>query len=267
MKIVKQFIIIFLFLSSFFSFAQIGGVSGGKLATYNAETISKNLVEFEPSISYYGANKYWDNNGDLNLIYQTSDSAIRNTGMAFRFTYGLFENLEIGGSISSNLSATSLGLKYLIWKNNKMSIGAMAGANIPIGNQSIDKTARLSNLLTSYGLGAIYTYYFKDHFSIDFNASYMTFAKKTLDQHKGSWYFNADAGYYILKGKLQLIGGFGYQSAAYDGLISNVFTCYPGITIETGKSYIIVLQAPFDLLGKNSRKNAGFGFALTLAFN
>jgi len=267
MKSKKQILLISVLMAPFLLFAQIGGVSGGKLSAYNAETISKHLVEFEPSISYIGATKYWNNSSDLNLIYQTSDSAIRNTGMAFRFTYGLFENLEIGGSISSNLMSTSLGLKYLIWNNDKMCFGAMAGVNTPLGNQSIDKTVRYSNLLTSYGLGVIYTYYFKDHFSIDFNATYMTFAKKTDDQHKGSWYLNAEAGYYIWDGKLQFIGGFGYQSSAYDGLISNVLTCYPGITIETGKSYIIVIQAPFDLAGMNARKNVGFGFALTLMFN
>jgi len=37
-----------------------------------------------------------------------------------------------------------------------------------------------------------------------------------------------------------------------------------GITIERAENFIVVLNTPIDVLGKNIEKFIGFGFALTI---
>jgi len=43
-----------------------------------------------------------------------------------------------------------------------------------------------------------------------------------------------------------------------------LLTFYPGITIETGERYILVLTSPIDVYGKNIIKTFNLGFALTI---
>ncbi|NQU32244.1 MAG: hypothetical protein HQ521_03330 [Bacteroidetes bacterium] len=95
----------------------------------------------------------------------------------------------------------------------------------------------------------------------------MAFIKTTNENHKGSFYYNADLGYYIFKHQLQLIAGIGYQQSEFEAFTSSTLTVYPGITVETVNNYIIVVSAPFDIYGQNSMKNSAFAIALTLTFN
>lgn len=58
-----------------------------------------------------------------------------------------------------------------------MAFAAMAGANIPLGNKTIDKTIRLSDQITSLGAGLIYTWSFTEVFSLDANVQYLFFCR------------------------------------------------------------------------------------------
>ena len=107
---------------------------------------------------------------------------------------------------------------------------------------------------------------FTDNLSLDVNAQYMAFIKTTKENHKGSYYFNADLGYYLFNYQLQLIAGIGYQQSEFEAFTSSTLTVYPGITVETGKNYIIVVSAPLDIYGQNSMRNSAFAIALTLTF-
>lgn len=263
----KISIIFILSLSTTILFGQVGGVSNAKLAALNSEAIPRNTVEFEPTVFHISAKKAWDKGGDLQDLYSTSDSVLKNTGLSFRFTYGLWDVLEIGGSISTDLANTSLGMKYNFWSNQKMGIAAVAGANIPLGNKTIDKTVRLADNLTSIGGGLIYSINFNEEFSFDASAQYLFFATETDDNNKGTVYINGDLGYFILDHKIQLVIGAGYQSSSFDQLNSNSVTVYPGFTLHTGNRYVIILQAPFDIAGKNALKNAGVAFSLTIAID
>jgi len=260
-------IILFLFSSTLLLYGQIGGVSNSKLNSLNIDAIPHHTVEFEPTVFHAVSKKSWDGNGKLVDLYGSSDSVFKTTGLAFRFTYGLWDKLELGASISTDLALTNLGIKYKFWTNNKMGFAAIAGANIPLGNKTIDNTIRLSENLTSLGGGIVYTAYINDKFSIDASAQYLFFAEKTEDHHKGSYYLNTDLGYYIFDHQLQLVAAFGYQSASFENFNSNTITMYPGFTVETGKNYVLVIQAPFDLAGKNALKNSGLAFSLTIAID
>lgn len=262
----KLFSLILIFYCTI-AFSQIGGISNSKLYSINTDAIGHHTIEFEPTVYHANSSKYWNNEGDLQNSFSTSDSAIKNTGLAFRFTYGLWDVLEIGGSISTELGSTSLGLKYKFWSNDQMGFAAMAGANIPLGNKTIDKTIRLSDQLTSIGAGFIYTMNFSEVFSLDANAQYLFFAEETDDKNKGTLNLSTDIGYYIFNRNLQLIVGAGYLNSYFDSFNSSTLTLYPGVTVETGNNYVIVIQAPFDIGGKNALKNAGFALSLTLAFD
>ncbi len=246
-------------------FAQIGGLSGSKLDALCAGVVPGKKIEFEPGFYHLRASKYWDENGSLKNLYSTDDSIRKITGMNFRFSYGVFEKLELGTAISTDLSVSSWGAKFVVFQNQKIGVSVMAGANIPFGNREINKKARLSQLLTSVGGGAIFSANLTENLSFDFNGQYMFFTKRPDDNNKGSWYFNADFGYYVFKHQLQLITGIMYQDAVFKGnYTSQIFTIFPGITLETGKHFIIVLSAPFDVYGVNALKNSGITFALTI---
>lgn len=247
--------------------AQVGGISGSKLGAFCADVVDHKHIEFEPAFYHIRAKKYWDGNGDLQNIYSSSDSARAETGMNFRFTYGLWDRLELGTSISTDLSVSSWGARFVAYQNEKIGVAVIAGANIPFGNREVDGNTRITQLMTSIGGGGVFSAQFTENLSLDFNAQYMFFVRETDNNGKGSWYANADVGYYFFERQLQLIAGLGYQNSIFETYSDQILTVYPGVTIETGKRYIIVISAPFDVYGENALKNYGINFALTLTFD
>lgn len=247
--------------------AQVGGISGSKLSAFCTDVVDHKHIEFEPGFYHIRAKKNWDGNGDLQNIYSSSDSARAETGMYFRFTYGLWDRLEIGTSISTDLTVSSWGARFVAYQTEKIGVGVIAGANIPFGNRDVDGKTRASQLMTSVGGGAVFSAHFSENFSLDFNTQYMFFMKETDNNSKGSWYVNTDIGYYFFQHQFQLIAGLGYQNSVFETYSNQILTVYPGVTIETGKHYIIVITTPFDVYGMNALKNYGVMFALTLTFD
>lgn len=158
-------------------------------------------------------------------------------------------------------------MSYINYTNEKIGVAAMAGTNIPFGNKAIDNSIRLAENIASFGGGAVFSSQFTENLSLDLNAQYMFFTQNTYEQNNGSYYLNADLGYYIFDHQLQLITALAYQSTSFEEFNSQVLTLNAGVTIETGNNYIIVVSAPFDITGKNANKNAGFLLALTLTFD
>jgi hypothetical protein len=247
--------------------AQVGGISGSKLNAYCVDVVDHKKIEFEPAFFHFNSKTKWNDDGHLDNIYGTSDSVFHNTGINFRFTYGLWDKLEVGASVSTDLQTSNWGLRYVLYQKKKIGLALIAGANIPFGNKAIDKSLRLSDNIASVGGGAVFSTQFSENLSFDFTAQYMTFIKTTNENHKGSYYLSADIGYYILNHQLQFIAGLGYQQASFDKFTSSTLTVYPGVTVETGNNYIIVLSVPFDIYGTNANKNVGLLFALTLTFD
>jgi len=246
--------------------AQIGGISGSKISAVCVDVVDNKKVEFEPGIFYSTSKYFWDNSETLKNRYNSTDSINHFTGMNFRLTYGLWDKLEFGGSISTELTESNLGLRYVIMQNKKIGVAAITGANIPLGNKPIDNAIKTTQNTISAGLGFVMSVQFNDNLSLDFNAQGQSFLNETEEKHKGSYYLNADAGYYLFAHQLQLITGFGYQYSKFENFNNNLLTIYPGLTIETGKNYILVLSCPFDISGKNTDKSLGINFALTFTF-
>ncbi len=267
MSLVRNTIIALFLIIAFFAQAQIGGLSASKLGSFSIGVVPNKKIEFEPSFTHYISKQYWDNSGKRQDIYSTTDSVRNISAMSFRFTYGILDKLEIGVSVSPDVSMSNWGLRYVILNNDKFGLAAITGANIPLGNQTIDKKLRLSDNIMSFGLGGVMSYNFNKNFSADFTGQYQLFAEETDHNDKNSLFFNLDFGYYFLDHQLQLITGLAYRTVQDTEGGHNVFTINPGITVETGETFIIVLYFPIDVVGKREIINNGFGFALTMAIN
>ena len=248
-------------------FAQIGGLSGSKLGSLCTNVVHHNKIEFEPSFFHARSSQYWDNDNKLHSIYSTEDSLKVVTGLSFRFTYGLWDKLEFGLSVSTDVSTANLGVRYIVLQKEKYGIAAITGLNIPLGNRTIDQTVRATGNIPQMGLGIVGSYNFSKNLSLDFTGQYLHFLEETNDYDKGGLHLNSDLGYYVFNHQLQLIAGLGYRFIQNKIGSHQTLTVFPGVTIETGESYIIVLSVPFDVYGQQENKNLGVNFALTLTFD
>jgi hypothetical protein len=248
--------------------AQVVGVSASKLTAVDATLVSAKTLEAEPSFSYLYSKRTFDNSGNLLPVSPDNDSAVILKDLFFRFTYGVGKNLEIGTFITSNLSSISFGAKYRFVQHRKFLGVALLGINF--SNQSnfgIRKTGFFGKSL-GIATGVALTNNFTSRLSLDVSAQY-----QNSFCYEGSlsddYFLDSDLGYYVFHNTLQLAGGFSFQ---YNHLKTGNPDAYrlsfhPGVTIETGKSFIIVFYMPIDLVGKNMGRFTGFSLAFTLSID
>ncbi len=263
----KRFII--LTLSVFLAgqlYSQIGGISGSKLRSYCVDVVDHHHIEFEPAFYYGQSRKNWNDNGELQNSFLSSDSINRFSGVGMRFTYGLFDKLEVGVSIPLDMKTGSFGARYVLYQKNNTGFALMAGINIPMGEGSFNRGVKTEDNATQAGFGGVFTYQRGEHFSVDANLEYDHFLKEPTSTKIGTVYTSIDAGYYFFNRQLQLIGAVGYEHSHLENKLNqNRLTIYPGATIEAN-NFIIVLTFPFDVYGRNVNKTTGFSLALTLTF-
>lgn len=254
-------------------FAQVGGVSASKLATINTETVPLNTIEFEPSFGVSFYNKIWNASGHLEPAFDANDSLRVLSQFAYRFTYGAAKNLEIGLIIPGDVEAISVGGKYRLPQQKKYSLALLAGLNAPLGNRSyriFNKKHNMAEYDLALAAGLAATYQWTDRFSIDADAQYQRHlgrqSETTFNSH--DFFIDTDFGVYVLNG-LQLIVGWNYYRSYYENSRDDSYklTLNTGVTIERAKHFIIVANIPFDILGKNTEKATGFGFALTISLD
>ncbi len=248
-------------------FSQIGGLSASKLYSQTAQTVDFKTVEFEPGFYHLRSNSYWDSDGKRQNIYSTPDSMRVVSGTYFRFTYGILPDLESGFTVSSDFSLLLFGLRYHFYHGNKSNLALIAGAGWPMGNTTIDERVRSTSNIPKIGGGLVWSYDFTNNLSIDATAEYMGFVKQTEHHDKGGVYLYGDLGYYVINHQLQLIGAAAYQITIDNHGSHRVFSLNPGITVETGKHFIVVLSLPIDVTGRNEVKNTAFNFALTIGID
>ncbi|MBN2616192.1 MAG: hypothetical protein JXR71_10920 [Bacteroidales bacterium] len=250
--------------------AQVVGISNSKLNVYTAYTIDFRTLEVEPSFSWMSSRSAFDAQG-RRLFYSPGKDSLQVSGDVYlRGTLSPMKNLEIGTFITSNLSSVSLGMKYLFWQNTQSALAFISGVNWSGKYKAIwsyhagpGPEARI----TAYACGLVYSHQISDRFSWDTDIQY----QKTISggrSYLDDSFVNSELGYYIMK-QLQLAGGFGYHSSynKIEGSNAYSFTFYPGMTIETGKSYVIILYGAFDLFGENTEVNRGINLSITLTFD
>ena len=248
--------------------AQVSGVSASKLTAIDATLVSANTLEAEPSFTYlYGKNTF-DYDGKRYPVSLDPDSAVILKYMFFRFTYGVDKNLEIGTFVTANLSSISFGAKFRFVHHEKFLCVALLGINF--SNESSFSIRKTGFFGKSIGIntGVAFTNNFTSRLSLDVSAQY-----QNSFCYEGSlsddYFLDCDLGYYIFHQTLQLAGGFSFQYNHYKTGSPDacLLSFHPGVTIETGKSFIIVFYTPIDLMGKNVGNFTGFSFAFTMTIH
>jgi len=260
--------IFLLFLIAFWSvsaYSQAGGLSASKLGTLCTAPVPEGTIEFEPFFGYATSTNFFDSNGDIQPLFSTSDSTLKFSGSGFRFSYGLMKNLEVGVSLPVNVSKVSFGAKYKLPIEGKFTMGLLAGYTTLIGNQAYDRRDAIHEATPAYVGGLIMTYEFNDKLSVDFDAQFQKHTLTTVDGHTHGFYLNSDVGYYLMD-RVNFIVGLNYGYKVFDASIDNshLLTLNTGVAIEKAENFILVINAPFDLLGKNEYQTTGFGLALTI---
>jgi len=265
----KKTIFFLLFvLASAKLFSQVGGLSASKLFTLCTQPVPVSTIEFEPNFGFSYANWQWDRHGNAKPIFQTADSTNIASGLAFRMTYGVVKNLEIGVSFPADFSETLWGAKYRFLNAEKISFAALAGANVPLGNRTYNQKHKQHNELVSFVAGAVFSFQANEKMSIDADVQYQFPSQNLQDELKNSIFVNADVGYFVKEG-IQAVLGFNYFSSQYadNQLNSDLLFVNPGITIETAKNFILVMSLPVNVFGKNIEKSIGFSLALTIVID
>ena len=257
------YIIIALLLISINITAQVAGTSASKLNAVCVDVVDDKKVEFEPGFYHSTTNKFWDNDSKLQNQF-SSDSTNHISSMYMRVTYGLFNKMELGLVVPLDMSAIDFGMRYIISQREKIGFAVIAGVNAPLGNAIVQKDKHTILNTAQIGLGGVVTYDFNKDFSIDFNTGYGKYFNQ--DNIDYLTYLSADAGYYFFNHQFQVVTGLGYKYFKHNETVDNQFllTFYPGITIETGERYILVLTSPVDIYGENIIKTFNLGFALTI---
>ncbi|MBN1250763.1 MAG: hypothetical protein JXR51_08150 [Bacteroidales bacterium] len=264
----KTFIFISLLLLVNSAYSQVGGLSASKLGTICTETVPKNTIEFEPFFSYASSTHFFDNEGNMEDLFSTDDSTQFFSASGLRFSYGLFENFELGVSLPVDMSTISFGAKYKLPFGEKITSGVFLGYNTIIGNAVYVRRNSAQESTAAMVGGLILTFNFSEKLSCDFNAQYQRHINTTVAGHKQGMFLSTDFGYYLID-NVNFILGMNYFFKEYDTFENNshLFTLNPGIAIEKAENFILVLNAPIDLFGKNEYQVFGFGLALTIMIN
>ena len=262
----KKFTLLFLVsMVSLSVYSQAGGLSASKLGTLCTAPVPEGTIEFEPFFGYSTSSNFFDSDGNVQALFSTSDSSINFAGSGFRFSYGLIKNLEVGVSVPIDVSEARFGAKYKLPFDGKLTMGLLAGYNAIMGNQVYDRRNAMYELTPTFVGGFILTYDFTEKFSIDFDAQYQKHTQTTFGGHSNGLFLNSDIGYYFLE-KINFIVGLNYNYKIFDNSDDNSYllTLNTGIAIEKAENFILVINAPFDLMGKNEYRTKGFGLALTI---
>ena len=244
--------------------AQVQGVSAEKIGAVNPSVVLLRNVEFEPAFGYLWSKKTFDDNGKLIPLSKETDSINILRALGFRFTYGFAKNFEAGGLITSDLNNFSLGVKYRLFAHKKFSGAALLGTTFSNESDIVLRNTGFFGKTASLAGGFSFANKLGKHFSVDYDFQY----QNLFDGYKSyadNYYIHADAGY-MLKGNHLMIAGLAWQynHYKYDKKDAYLLTLNLGTAIMTGRTFILVFNFPFDLIGKNTDRFNGLTFALTI---
>lgn len=247
--------------------AQVVGISNDKLVVVGAESIGTKTFEFEPGFGYLWSTKTFDENGKLVSLNPESDSTQVLQALGFRFTYGFAKNFEIGTTITSDLNTFGLGIKYTFMEKEKNVLAAFLGTTFSNESDFVLRNTGIFGKTASVGGGFAYMAKFSGNLSLDIDVQYQNvFDNK--QSYSDDIFSAAEIGYRFPK-HVQLIGGFNfrYNHFKIDRPDAWLLTFSPGITVNPGKSFVMILYSPFDLIGHNVDKFNGLIFALTITLH
>lgn len=260
-------VIILIIFSGNYAFSQISGISASKLGTYCACPVPLHEIEFEPAFGTSFSRGTWNPQGKYFAYNPANDSNAFSSEFAFRFTYGIFNNMEAGIFIPVSGEMISTGIKYN-FPSLKDKFAFMAGVNIPLQSQKKNDNLFTDRDFGSYGAGIIFSSQLCEKSSLDFNIQGQKYFKNLNNGHYSDIFASTDFGFIIFY-NLQTVLGVIYKTSIFDNSIENVhlLTINPGITIESAENFILALNYPIDIMGRNVEKSQGFSLALTIMIN
>ncbi len=249
--------------------AQVRGISASKIGAYNAQSVPGKTVEFEPEFSTGWSDMIRNGEGKRVRRFSDPDSIERFTSLDFRMTYGITNGFEAGIFLSGDFELLSIGLKKRIFEGTATALSFIAGYNYAAGNGIITLSHRGIESHSSLPLGLSATFNLSPKASIDADIQAEPVIKlgdamNTIPHY----YLDVDAGYYPVP-TLQLITGLALNWGTRDfaGPRGYQLTLNPGVTVETGKKFIIVISAPVCIAGRTHYCFRRLELDLTLSFD
>lgn len=243
-------------------FAQVGGVSGGKINAFNHLPIPKGTAEFEPNYGFTATKSQWDIDGNKIPIFSSSDSTLIETNISFRMAYPITDRLEVGTFIAESFSNWSI--KYALNGAQKFGYGIMGGINLPYGTTTLRQGNRNADQSVRYSLGVIGSYQLTESSSFDLNVQVQNYFSNAPDLPGSDVIVYLDFGHYISTSGVQLMSSISYIESSFEVGNAKVLSYYPGISLEMKDNYFIVINGAFDVMGKSSAKTSGFAIAWTM---
>lgn len=244
-------------------FSQIGGISGSKLDSYCVDVVDHKKIEFEPALYRFNSGAFWNESALLFNHFETPDSLMTTEGMYMRITYGLWDKLEVGVNIDSDLTTSNWGMRFVVFQKEKLGLAGIAGINFPLLTKYKNRNLNPANYDYNFGGGLVSTYNFTDRLSSDLTLQYLVPFKPINWQNGTLKSASCDVGYYMENRHFQLISSVAYSQFTGDEYQSELLTFCYGFTIETDQ-FIFVCCLPRDIYGTNISKNQGLLLALTL---
>ena len=252
-----------LILVSLTASSQIVGLTSAKVNSFTASPISKHYAELEPSYGTNISTRSWDSDGNLIDNIGPEDTEL-SSGMCIRSAYALTDVLEVACMVPTTVDGANFSLKYFLGGDDKNGFGLITGIKVPMGNKVFNKDQRTLDEAMAFGLGTIYSRVFSETFSLDINLQYYDYLHSTVEDHKSDIYLYADLGKYFADGQYQFLNGIGYAAQSFESGNSNVFSWYPGFSIEVNPNLLFVMNFQWDLFGSNAPKTFGYGLAFTM---
>jgi hypothetical protein len=247
--------------------AQVQGVSAEKLVAINPFTVEKRTVEFEPLVGYLWSTKMFNNAGKAQPLKSGGDSTLVLQTLGFRVTYGFADRFEVGGIVTTDLNSLSLGLKYNMFKSKNYAGAILFGTTFSNESDFVFRNSGFFGKTASLATGFSFTNKLSKYFSVDYDLQY----QNLFDDNQSisdDYFASFDFGFHF-KGSHIAVAGLSYKYNNFKIEKQNacLLTLNTGLVVQTGKMFILVLNFPIDLYGRNVERFYGFSFALTITFD
>jgi hypothetical protein len=259
MKSQIVFTILFIMGLSVVTSGQVSGISSSKLSVPRAEILEKGSFEFEPAFLVAHSSNCFNESGDVCSI-NGDDVA---SALAFRVTFGISENFEIGSLLPSNIENIGLGAKYNYLNSDFFKTSVIAGLGLPAGNTFLPDTTHNENHYSA-SIGNVFSFSFSEEASADVMISYTNI----IGDHAFNSLLSFQSGFgYYLTEEFQLIGELNGMTAISDGMYSGKLSVAPGFSYSVTNSLGIATGVQYDIFGKNELQSLSYFAAFTILFN
>lgn len=238
---------------------QISGISSSKLSVPRAEILGQGSFEFEPSFLVAHSHSSFDESGSSHSIY--GDDVV--STLAFRVTFGISENFEVGSVLPSDIENIGLGAKFNYWNSDFFTTSIITGFGLPAGN-SFHSDSIPKEYHYSASIGNVFSFAVSENASVDVMISYTSI----IGEHEYNSIISIQSGFgYYLSEKFQVIAELSGITALSEEMYSGKISIAPGFSYSVTNSLGIAAGIQYDVFGKNELQSLCYFAAFTILFN